>query len=130
MVAEKFEAMVRLGIANSRMKDFYDVWLLSQLFEFVGRILSDAIRTTFGRRSTQIPNTLPIAFTDEFYNDPQKQTQWRAFVRKTKPEITFGNLDAVIEVVTEFLMPIIDAINGNQPFGSIWAKGGPWGEKP
>ena len=112
------------------MKDFYDVWLLSQLFEFKGQILSDAIRNTFGQRSTQIPDTLPIAFTDEFYKDPQKQIQWRAFVRKGKPELTSGNLDAVIEVVTEFLMPIIDTINGNQPFGSVWANGGPWSEKP
>ncbi|NOY86870.1 MAG: nucleotidyl transferase AbiEii/AbiGii toxin family protein [Deltaproteobacteria bacterium] len=61
MIAEKLETMVRLGIANSRMKDFYDVWLLSLLFEFDGRTLCEAIRNTFRQRSTPLPNGLPMA---------------------------------------------------------------------
>jgi hypothetical protein len=83
MVAEKLEAMVRLGVANSRMKDFYDVWLLSRLFEFDGRTLCKAVSRTFKCRSTPLPSGLPTAFTDEFRKDARKQTQWRAFVRQS-----------------------------------------------
>ena len=75
MVAEKFEAMVKLGMANSRMKDFYDVWLLSRLFEFDGIVLCEAVSNTFKRRSTLYPDGLPVVFTEEFSNDNQKQIQ-------------------------------------------------------
>ena len=126
MVAEKFEAMVRLGMANSRMKDFYDVWLMSRLFEFDGRTLCDAIRSTFRRRSTPLPNGLPMAFTDEFCKDTQKQTQWRAFVRKSKPEDVYGDFDAVIGDVAAFLTPVIEAARGDDHFELSWTEGGPW----
>ncbi len=126
MVAEKFEAMVRLGMANSRMKDFYDVWLMSRLFEFDGRTLCDAIRSTFRRRSTLLPNGLPMAFTDEFCKDTQKQTQWRAFVRKSKPEDVYGDFDDVIGDVAAFLTPVIEAARGDDHFELSWTEGGPW----
>ena len=126
MVAEKFEAMVRLGMANSRMKDFYDVWLMSRLFEFDGRTLCDAIRNTFRRRSTPLPNGLPMAFTDEFCKDTQKQTQWRAFVRKSKPEDVYGDFDDVISDVAAFLTPVIEAARGDNHFELSWIEGGPW----
>ncbi|RJQ58800.1 MAG: nucleotidyl transferase AbiEii/AbiGii toxin family protein [Desulfobacteraceae bacterium] len=128
MVAEKFEAMVRLGVANSRMKDFYDVWLLSRFFEFDGRTLCEAIRNTFRRRSTALPDGLPVAFTDEFRKDVQKQTQWRAFVRNSKPENVSGDIDAVIGNVVVFLIPVMEAARREQPFELSWLQGGPWGE--
>jgi len=109
MVAEKLETTVRLGMANSRMKDFYDLWLLSRLFDFDGRTLCEAIRNTFRRRSTLLPDGLPMAFTGEFRKDEQKQVQWRAFVRKSKPENVPGDIDAVISEVAVFLMPVIQA---------------------
>ncbi len=120
MVAEKIEAMVRLGMANSRMKDFYDVWLLSRLFEFDGRILCDAIRKTFRRRSTPLPGGLPMAFTDEFGKDVQKQTQWRAFVRKSKPEDVSGDFNAVIGDVAVFLMLVLEAARGDDHFDNCF----------
>ena len=126
MVAEKFEAMVRLGVANSRMKDFYDVWLMSRLFEFNGRTLCDAILNTFKRRSTPLPFGLPMPFTDEFRKDAQKQIQWQAFVRKSKPEDVPGDLDAVIDHVAAFLMPVLEAIRRDEPVGFYWPHGGPW----
>jgi len=128
MVAEKFEAMVRLGVANSRMKDFYDVWLVSRLFEFDGRILCDAIRNTFRQRSTPLPGGMPMAFTDEFRKDSQKQTQWRAFVRKAKPEDVSADIDAVICLVAAFLMPVLEVARGDEPFGLLWPQKGPWGQ--
>ncbi len=71
VVAEKFEAMVKLGLANSRMKDFYDIWLLSQKFDFNGSVLSNAITRTFAHRKTQIL-TAPTALTPAFADDTQK----------------------------------------------------------
>lgn len=68
-VAEKYEAMVSLGIANSRMKDFYDVWVLARDFEFDGATLARAISATFGRRKTQVPAVPPLALTSEFGRD-------------------------------------------------------------
>jgi predicted nucleotidyltransferase component of viral defense system len=128
MVAEKLEAMVRLGIANSRMKDFYDMWLLSRLFEFEGRTLCEAVRNTFRRRSTALPVGLPIAFTDEFRESTQKQTQWHAFVRKSKPENMPKDFDSVIGEVATFLMPVVEAARDDQIIETVWVQGGPWGE--
>ncbi|MFQ5571042.1 MAG: nucleotidyl transferase AbiEii/AbiGii toxin family protein, partial [Rhodothermales bacterium] len=82
VVAEKFQAMVELGITNSRMKDFYDLWYLSGHFAFDGPTLVRAITATFERRGTPLPSTLPLALTAEFADDPTKQTQWNAFLRR------------------------------------------------
>lgn len=122
MVAEKIETMVRLGMANSRMKDFYDVCLMSRLFEFEGRTLCDAIRSTFKRRSTPLPEGLPMAFTDEFGRDSQKQIQWRAFVRKSKPEDMSRDFDAVIGDIKVFLMPVLEIAHGDDHFGLSWPE--------
>lgn len=127
MVAEKFEAIVHLGMANSRMKDFYDLWLLSRLFEFDGQTLCDAVRNTFRRRSTLLPGDSPMAFRDDFRKDTQKQIQWRAFVRKSKPENLPGDLDAVVGDVTAFLTPVMVAARRDEHFEMMWPQGGPWG---
>jgi hypothetical protein len=127
MIAEKLEAMVRLGVANSRMKDFYDVWLMSRLFEFDGRTLCDAIRNTFRRRTTPLPSGLPMAFSDEFRKDTQKQTQWRSFVRKFKAENVSEDFDAVIGDVAAFSMLVIEAARVEEPFGLLWSPDGLWG---
>ena len=129
MVAEKLEAMVHLGIANSRMKDFYDVWLSSKLFAFDGRTLCQAVGNTFKRRSTAIPDGLLLAFTDDFRKDVQKQAQWRAFVRKTKPDTAVEELDAVIDDLEAFLMPVVEAVRQSRLLELLWAKGGHWKKK-
>lgn len=126
MIAEKVESVVRLGVANSRMKDFYDLWLISRLFEFSGWILCDAIRNTFNRRSTPLPDRLPMAFTKEFSKDMHKQTQWRAFVRKSKPKDMSGDFDKIISELRLFLMPVIVSVRGDDHFVLSWSKGGPW----
>ncbi len=74
-IAEKFEAMVELDLENSRMKDFYDIWILSREFEFSGATLGAAIRATFKRRKTVLPATAPIALTGEFAGNPIKALQ-------------------------------------------------------
>ena len=126
MVAEKFEAMVKLGMANSRMKDFYDVWLLSRLFEFDGSILFEAVSNTFERRSTSYPDGLPVAFTEEFSNDNQKQIQWKAFVKKSRAESVRKDLRTVIDVIVAFLHPVLMALQDNKVLLKNWNQCGKW----
>lgn len=104
VIAEKFQAMVALGRANSRMKDFYDIWVLSRSFSFEGDRLARAIAATFSRRGTEIPAESPDALTRDFAEDEQKQRQWRSFVEgvATNP----GPLLQVIEDLAAFLMPV------------------------
>ena len=75
VVAEKFEAMVKLGMANSRMKDFYDLWVLAQRFEFESATLAGAIQATFQTRRTSLPRSSPLALQADFYEFPTKQKQ-------------------------------------------------------
>ena len=82
VVAEKLEALVKLGMVNTRMKDFYDLRKLARHFDFNGDLLCDAIKATFERRQTEIPTDTPLALTEEFSHDAQKAKQWQAFVRK------------------------------------------------
>jgi hypothetical protein len=85
VIAEKFEAMVKLGIANTRMKDFHDLKTLSELFQFESKPLISAIRHTFERRKTALPvNEPPIALTEEFYANASKTAQWNAFISKNR----------------------------------------------
>lgn len=102
VIAEKFQAMVALGRANSRMKDFYDIWILSRSFAFDDDRLARAIAATFARRGTDVPAELPDALTPAFAGDAQKQTQWRAFIDDVAHDP--GPLANVIEDVAAFLM--------------------------
>ena len=83
VVAEKLETMVSLGMANSRMKDFYDAWVLLERFEIDDAVLAAAIRATFECRRTPTPTTVPLALTAEFAGDPNKQRQWAGFLRRS-----------------------------------------------
>lgn len=102
-IAEKFQAMVMLGRANSRMKDFYDIWILSRSFDFSDDRLARAIAATFVRRRTPIPTELPDALTDAFAKDEQKRRQWYAFVEGVAHDP--GDLTDVIAKIATFLMP-------------------------
>lgn len=79
-IAEKYETMVRRGIINSRMKDYYDIWALAQNFDFEGEVLKDAIKATFRRRKTTLPDDVPEGLSEDFSADRTKQTQWTAFI--------------------------------------------------
>lgn len=103
VIAEKFQAMVALGRANSRMKDFYDIWILSRSFTFDDDRLARAIAATFARRETVIPTELPDALTLEFATDAEKQQQWRAFIEDVSADP--GPLSSVTEDLADFLMP-------------------------
>jgi predicted nucleotidyltransferase component of viral defense system len=81
VIAEKFHAMVALGRANSRMKDYYDVWMLTSTFEIEPERLQRAITATFARRTTLVPTEVPDGLSDAFAADPGKQRQWDSFAR-------------------------------------------------
>lgn len=102
VIAEKFQAMVALGRANSRMKDFYDIWILSRSFAFDDDRLARAIAATFARRGTAIPAELPDALTPAFAQDDQKQRQWKAFVEGVAHNP--GTLTDVVTDIAPFLM--------------------------
>ena len=87
-VAEKFETLVKRGIENSRMKDFYDLKVLFEIFDFDKAVLQTAVRRTFERRQTPIPSGLPTALTDEFSSNAKKLAQWKGFCRKSRIEET------------------------------------------
>lgn len=125
VVAEKLEAMVQLGIANSRMKDFYDVAVLARDFEFEGDTLSQAIHATFQRRKTPLPVTPPIALTPTFSEDPLKMTQWSGFVRKAGIGDA-ASLAATVAAVRAFVETPLSAAVTQQPLGLLWGAGGPW----
>jgi len=103
VIAEKFQAMVMLGRANSRMKDLYDIWALFRIFEFKDGKLARAISATFARRKTGIPSALPDALTADFANDPQKVQQWSSFVAEVAYQP--GTLGEVTEMLASCLMP-------------------------
>ncbi len=127
VVAEKFETMVKLGVANSRMKDFYDLWVLARRFEFDSGTLAAAIQSTFKTRRTALPRSSPLALRTEFYELPTKQTQWRAFLRKSKLKAD-SSLKEIIEVIREFLMPLVDGVLKGNEENQVWQPGGPWGK--
>ena len=83
VIAEKFQAMIAFGRANSRMKDFYDVWVLAKSYHFNDDRLARAIAATFDRRGTPLPAVPPDALTAEFASDEAKRGQWNAFSANT-----------------------------------------------
>lgn len=114
VVAEKFQAMVALGLANTRIKDFYDVWALQKHFVFDDARLSAAIRATFDRRDTEIPVEPPEAFTAAFAGDAGKQTLWKSFAADLEAP---ADLAVVVEALSDFLMPRAREAKARAPDG-------------
>ena len=112
VVAEKFEAIVSLGMLNSRVKDYFDIWLLSEEFDFDYPVLAQAIAGTFQRRGSNLPDGLPIGLTNEFFRDAMKQSQWAAFIRKVSPIRKPGSLQEAVERIAGFLHPFLFAGDG------------------
>jgi hypothetical protein len=101
VIAEKFEAITSLGIANSRMKDFFDLWVLTRNWELDTSILSRAVKATFARRGTELPTSTPVGLSDEFAADQTKQTQWRAFTARN--QLATPELQVVVQHLRRFL---------------------------
>ena len=124
VVAEKFEALSTLGIANSRMKDYFDLWVMARRTAFDGETLKQSIRGTFRHRQSSLPREIPVGLTEAFSHDDQKQTQWNAFLTKNKLETT--PLEEVVGFIADFLNPISQAARDDASLTLHWPKGGPW----
>lgn len=122
VVAEKFEAMVKLGNANTRMKDFYDLWFLSRRFDFDGATLHKAIHATFARRKTEISDGLPHPLTDAFAKDEARQTLWAMFLRRNELAESPKQFAEVVAALRRFIEPVCHASNK----ASLWRPSVGW----
>jgi predicted nucleotidyltransferase component of viral defense system len=120
VVAEKLEAIVKLGMLNSRFKDYFDLHYLAQKFPFEGVLLTKSIAGTFARRGTAFPAGLPAGLTPMFGTDPAKIRGWEAFWRKTGPKAAAPTLEAVIKLLVEFLQPPLDAAAKGKTLPGTW----------
>lgn len=123
VVAEKFQAMVSLGIQNTRMKDFYDIYLLSETMSFDGELLCQALVATFARRETPLPETRPLAFTPEFTEEGLKVQQWKAFSRRLKQQLELPQIMTRLEA---FLIQPSKAAAQKDIFQANWHPGKGW----
>ncbi|WDE98940.1 nucleotidyl transferase AbiEii/AbiGii toxin family protein [Lentisphaera profundi] len=104
VIAEKLQAMVLLDLTNSRMKDFYDVWIICTQFGFDKEILKEAIVSTFKRRGTNFPSEGISSLTEYFYDDPAIKTRWKAFTKKLKLDLS---LKQVCIDIKEYLEAVL-----------------------
>jgi hypothetical protein len=125
VVAEKLEAIVKLGVLNTRHKDYYDLRHLSKTFEFDGDLLIRAISATFERRKTALPNEVPVGLTTAFSQDPVKQTQWSAFRRRVG-EKTLPDLPEVVNDVAVFVSAPLGFAARSEPMDGRWTPQGAW----
>ncbi len=126
VVAEKFEAMVSLGLTNSRMKDFHDVAVIALTFAFEGEPLAKALAATFKRRGTPLPDEPPPAVTDAFTKRPETIALWKAFVTRESIQKEYSDLAAVVRLLRSFLLQPASVALENVPFDLHWPPGGPW----
>lgn len=127
VVAEKLEALTSLGMLNSRMKDYFDLWILAKHSDFDGQILSRAVAATFERRRTAVPTGVPIGLSDEFINDAQRGKQWQGFLRKNALDPM--SLATVVVDLRDFLMPVLAAIAAGGSHDYPWRAVAGW-QKP
>lgn len=129
LVAEKLEAMISLGEINSRMQDFFDVWVLSRESAFEGKVLAEAVRRTFANRGTTSPAN-PACFSPAFSRSPGKQSEWQAFVGSHHLKGVPDRLEEVTAAVQAFAGPLLLATESDAAFESQWPAGGPWVVRP
>ncbi len=127
VIAEKFEAIVRFGLINSRIKDYFDLWSIAEAHRLSGQELAAALAATFTRRGTALPVAPPAGLTATFTEAPARAVQWRAFTTRTlttkRMVPTFG---AVGLALTSFLMPPAAAAASGEPFEQTWTAAGGW----
>lgn len=125
MIAEKFESIVLLGMKNTRMKDFYDLWYIAKARGFKGEVLQQAVVSTFKARGTPLPSQSPTAFSPEFSLDEAKQKSWTAFLARSRLQAP-TRLHEVVLDLAGFLLPLA---MDTETFRQTWPPGGPWQER-
>ncbi len=128
-IAEKFEAAATLGLLNTRMKDYFDLWHLAKGFAFEGQAVSESIRATFEGRAKALPAAAPVGFTEEFWGDSRRQAMWAAFGKKSVRTRPFPPLEEVVTFVATFIVPPALAASRGETFDQNWQPGGPWMSK-
>ncbi len=118
VIAEKYQAMVMLGQANSRMKDFYDLAVIARRSELDGATLAAALAATFARRQTALPSERPLALTSQFSQDPAKRRQWQAFLNKNR--ITAGSLTDTVGLLNLLRWPPTEVATANSQTTATW----------
>ena len=122
VIAEKVEAMVKLGALNSRMKDFFDIWTLSRTFPFQAEELNKAIQATFKQRETELNGT-PAILNPDFDDLEVKQKQWTAFLRKARLQSIPKDFSIIANDLKQFLIPVMQ--KKTKKIGA-WEPAGPW----
>ena len=126
VVAEKLEALVVLGDRNSRIKDFFDLHYLASRFEFDRATLVEAVRRTFERRRTPIPDEAPIALTRAYWENPSRPAQVRAFARRAGIPVPEGFADECARLLDSFLSTVLEDVRAGRSGSGTWQQGGPW----
>jgi hypothetical protein len=124
VVAEKTQTLVKLGMINSRMKDYYDLAEIAGSFPFQGALLVESLKATFARRTTALPHELPIGLIDAFAEDVTKRTQWEGFLRRS--DLRRRDLGDVVQSIRGFVWPPLEAAGRGKEFAGDWTPGGPW----
>lgn len=127
-IAEKFETMISKGLLNSRLKDYYDIWMLSRSVIFDGSELTESIAATFGRRGTGVPSSRPAVLSDDYAMRPERMTQWSAFVTRLGVS-GIKAPDSLVDVVDDinvFIMPPATAAAEGRSFNGSWVPGEGW----
>jgi len=129
VISEKFEAIIKLGLLNSRMKDFYDLWLMMRSFDFDGLILAEALKRTFEHRKTPFPQGESL-FVEEIYDEKSdRQSLWKAFLQKGEIKHAPEKLSATAMKIEEFIIKPINSIKTGREFNERWKAPGPWVKK-
>ena len=121
-MAEKLEASVRLREANTRMKDFFDLWFLSRKFPFEGELLKDAITRTFARREMPLPATIPVALSPEFA--ALKGAIWAVFIRRNA--LAPVEMASTLDAIRAFAWPVMAAARNTTLFPEHWVPTVGW----
>lgn len=126
VIAEKLHAIVLLGMANSRMKDYFDLWVLSRTFYFEWGVLRASVESTFRRRQTPLPEGEPIGLSEEFASNESKRLQWAGFVKRQRGAIGPPDLHTALESLRRFLLPVISSDSTSASARETWEPGDGW----
>ena len=126
VVSEKYQALIELGMTNSRMKDLFDLQYMAREMEFDGASLSKAVRATFERRKTDLPTTLPVALSPKFTEDSTVRKRWSAFLHRSRLLESEFNLARTADEIWTFLKPVTDSLLSKGALDKKWEQGGPW----
>ena len=126
VIAEKFQALVVLGMGNNRLKDFYDLAFLSDTFNFSASRMAQALRATFARRGTKLPEETPLALTASYFEDPTRRQDWRAFLNRAGLQEKDFTLEAACSKIERFVMPAVRWAQAGDAEEVSWTKSGGW----